>query len=207
MKPYSAARSGAFVYIRAHGLSNMKTAPVLDAFLRNEVADGANEVFIDLADCSGMDSTFMGTLVGFAQTMRELGGRLVVVNPGGNNMRLLETLGVTTVLPVLESSALDAVDLQLEPLEVNPSQSSSQRMAMIRRAHENLVKLNDGNEIKFRPFLQALQADLDRRQQAEDEAATAESAKGLPAEDVADAPSASPADDDAPAEAADPLDP
>ncbi|MFW5845841.1 MAG: STAS domain-containing protein, partial [Planctomycetota bacterium] len=141
MKPYSAARSGSYVFVRVHGLSNMKAAPILDAFLRTEIADGATEVVVDLSECSGMDSTFMGTLVGFGQNMAERGGRLVVINPGENNLRLLETLGVTTVLPVLEACDPGTDRLVFEPLELENAQSTVERMRMIARAHENLVRL------------------------------------------------------------------
>jgi anti-sigma B factor antagonist len=170
MTPYTAARSGAFIYIRSHGLANMQNASVLDAFLRTEIESGCREVCIDLSACTGMDSTFMGTLVGFGDLLQEDAGRLVVVNPGPRNRALLDTLGVSTVLPVFDERQVPLEDESaFAPLDCSPEQSTLQRMAMIKDAHERLVTLNNHNQKQFAPFIAALEADL-RRLSAQDEA-------------------------------------
>ena len=48
-----------------------------------------------------MDSTFMGTLVGYASRFEEVQGTLAVLNPSDQNKRLLDMLGVSEVLPSL----------------------------------------------------------------------------------------------------------
>jgi anti-anti-sigma factor len=158
--PYSAARAGDTVYIRASGLANMKNAPILDAFLEAGRSTGVRLVCIDISAVSGMDSTFMGTIVGHAQAMTDIGGRLVVVRPTEAGHKLLGLLGVTEVVAVVATG--DAPDLPYQDLSADPAQSPVQRMELIQRAHQHLVALGPSNQAKFAPFLKALEADLAR---------------------------------------------
>ena len=88
---YQVARLGSTVFVRSVGLANMKNAPMLDAFLREVLGQGVLLVCVDLSCCSGMDSTFMGLLVGFSQDLEQVNGQLVVVNPTEQNLaRLLD---------------------------------------------------------------------------------------------------------------------
>lgn len=157
---YLVARAGSTVFIRSTGLANMKNAPMLDAFLAAEIEQGVTTACIDLSTCSGMDSTFMGMLVGYARLMDLSAGRLVIVNPSPANLRLLQMLGVTLVVPVIEKQA--APDATFITLSSDPQMSPLQRMELVQRAHQNLVKLTDANQGKFSAFLVALEKDLAR---------------------------------------------
>lgn len=163
---YEVARSDDTVYVRVHGLANMKNTPLLDAFLRVELASAVRTACIDLGTCRGMDSTFMGTLYGYHLQLREHDGHLVIVNPSEGNQRLLDMLGISTVVPVLKAPALPEVRFVV--LEHRNEISVEERAAMMRRAHRNLMTLNEANRVKFQPFLEALEADLARRRQGDD---------------------------------------
>ena len=155
---YLVARAGTTVFIRSTGLANMKNAPMLDAFLASEIAQGVTTACIDLSACSGMDSTFMGLLVGYAKQLDGSAGRLVIVNPSPANLRLLQMLGVTLVVPVIEKQ--DAPDIAFITLTSDPQMSPLDRMELVQRAHQNLLKLTDANQGKFSTFLVALEKDL-----------------------------------------------
>lgn len=155
---YYVARVDRAIFIRSVGLANMKNAPTLDAFLKAEMELGANSICIDLSSCSGMDSTFMGLLVGHCQAFEQNGGKLVIVNPSPGNMRLLSMLGVTIVIPVVENQELP--EIEFVNLTSDPQLSTVQRMELIQRAHQNLLKLNQANKDKFSQFLQTIEADL-----------------------------------------------
>jgi len=163
---YQVARLGDTVFVRSIGLANMKNAPMLDAFLQSEIAQGTTRACIDLSACTGMDSTFMGTLVGYSQLLGSQGGALVVVNPSDSNLKLLHMLGVSTVLPVVEKTA--AVELVFVDLHGDPQLSLVERMELVRRAHQSLVALNPQNQAKFSAFLQALDSDLAKQRPASD---------------------------------------
>jgi len=158
---YLVARLGNTVFVRSVGLANMKNAPMLDAFLRESVEQGTVHVCVDLSACSGMDSTFMGLLVGFSQELVGVQGRLVVVNPTPQNLKLLDMLGVSAVLPVIDQ--LQPAELEFVVIPSNPAISPGQRMEIVRRAHQHLIGLNETNAAKFSAFLAALEGDLAKR--------------------------------------------
>jgi anti-sigma B factor antagonist len=155
---FQVARSGTTVFVRSSGLANMKNAPTLEAFLNTAIEQGATTACIDLNGCTGMDSTFMGLLVGTHKLLSEHAGRLVVVNPGPSNLRLLVMLGVTLVVPVIESEP--APEVEFVVLNSEPQMGTVQRMELVLRAHQNLVKLSETNIGKFSAFLAALDRDL-----------------------------------------------
>ncbi|MCW8131488.1 MAG: STAS domain-containing protein [Planctomycetota bacterium] len=52
------------VVIRVVGMGNMATAPALDDFLDGERQDGFRRFLFDMSQCRGLDSTFMGCMIG-----------------------------------------------------------------------------------------------------------------------------------------------
>lgn len=157
---YQVARLGSTVFVRSVGLANMKNAPMLDSFLREVIRQGVLLVCVDLSSCSGMDSTFMGLLVGFSQELSEVKGRLVVVNPTEQNQRLLDMLGVSEVLPVVAHSSPGELEFVVIP--ASPLVSPLQRLEIIQRAHQHLIELNQTNVKKFSAFLEMLEVDLEK---------------------------------------------
>ena len=157
---FHAARHDTRLYVRVIGLANMKVAPILDTFLAREVADGATTVCIDLGGCTGMDSTFMGLLVLYAGNTMEAGGKLVILNPTEGGHKLLCMLGVDAVVAVVRGCQLPEVPFV--HLDATPGLPDLQRIALVKRAHESLVSLNQANQVKFAAFLQALEHDLGR---------------------------------------------
>jgi anti-anti-sigma factor len=164
---YYAASSGHHLYIRVVGSATMATALHLDTFVTAEIDSGTRQVYVDLSHCTGMDSTFMGTLVGVHNRMaREVGGRVVILNPSPANRRLLDMLGLTKVMPVLEQESLP--HLAYVPIGQTGTQSYVKRMNRIKVAHENLVALSSRNQQQFSSFLEALEQDLSRLRRPSD---------------------------------------
>jgi anti-anti-sigma factor len=159
---YQIARSGALVYVRAEGLANMKNAPLLHAFLMKARDEGVRSVYIDLSATTGMDSTFMGLMVGMSQCFFEVGGRVAIVRPSPQAYKLLKTLGVDEVVTVVPS-AEDVPTAEYLNLEGDADLGQRERAELIRQAHQHLAGINDGNRAKFAAFLQALDNDLKKR--------------------------------------------
>ncbi|MHC5068263.1 MAG: STAS domain-containing protein [Planctomycetota bacterium] len=157
---YQVACCDNLAYVRVDGLANMKNAPLLDAFLRQERDHGVVRVFVDLSRCTGMDSTFMGTLVAHHMELSERTGHVVVVNPTPRNRQLLDMLGVSEVVPVVG----DEPEIGCEFVTLSETVlSTAERAAMIQRAHQHLAQISDENRTKFAPFLDALAKDLGKR--------------------------------------------
>lgn len=161
MTKYRIARSSTMVYVRAEGLANMKSAPVLHAFLAKARDEGVKSVYVDLSGCTGMDSTFMGLLVGNAQSFSEKGGRLAVVKPNELCLRLLRQLGVDEVVTVVAEAEVPSAEYI--DIEGSAAVDMKTRTELVRQAHQNLASLNDENRAKFSAFLKALDDDLTKK--------------------------------------------
>ena len=64
------ARGSDLVVVRVVGTGNMITAPVLSEFMEHEVSSGFKRFVFDLSQCRGLDSTFMGCMVGLHNSIR-----------------------------------------------------------------------------------------------------------------------------------------
>jgi anti-sigma B factor antagonist len=155
---YLVARLNGTVFVRSLGLANMKNAPMLSVFLQEMINQGVRVVCIDLSECTGMDSTFMGLLVGFSQALTPMKGKMVVVNPSQTNLKLLNMLGVSEVLPVVAQT--DPADLEFIRIPSNPAMTPMQRMELVKQAHHHLMAISEANQGKFAAFLKALDTDM-----------------------------------------------
>ncbi|MBI3828071.1 MAG: STAS domain-containing protein [Planctomycetes bacterium] len=64
------ARGAGMVVVRVIGMGNMATAPALNEFLEREREDGFRRFLFDMAQCRGLDSTFMGCMVGLCTALQ-----------------------------------------------------------------------------------------------------------------------------------------
>ena len=71
---------------------------------------GRHNVILNLKDVSNIDTTGLGTLVSWALRFRESGGKLVLLNLGGSQARLPDTLKLNTVFETYqdESAAVNS---------------------------------------------------------------------------------------------------
>lgn len=154
------ARAGQVVIVKVNGLGNMADALPFWDFATQELGSGAEAFAIDMSACTGMDSTFMGTLVAVALELSELErGKLTVLRPSEACVSLLQMVGA--------DKFVETTDLGLEPdLEMerlpNSRGSMEARLRLIRRAHEHLVEIDKRNQERFGPFLKALVSELER---------------------------------------------
>ena len=125
---------------------------------------GYRDFFIDLASCKGMDSTFMGVLVGIVLYGERVHGargktRGMVVNASEHNDRLLESLGLQNLIEIRRERVQlpDGITFErLEEKEFDPAK----RILLIRDAHQHLAAIDEKNAEVFGPFLKNLAAEL-----------------------------------------------
>lgn len=82
------------------GEADIISAGQLRDVISAELASGAVFLTIDAAGLSFADSAAIGVLAGTGRTLRELGGRLVLLRPQQAVLRKLTLLGVTQVITV-----------------------------------------------------------------------------------------------------------
>jgi len=122
-------------------------------------------VIVDLGSCTGMDSTFMGTLAGMSAriTARD-GGALHIAEPGARNLRSLEDLGLDHLMDVDPPEAAWRNDLEsIRSALKSPSAAAMdtiQRTRHVLEAHQNLSGLSEKNAREFSGVLSTLKSTL-----------------------------------------------
>lgn len=154
-----AARTTQAVYVRVVGLGNFNNAGPMREFCEKTFADGVRNVIIDLADCTGLDSTFMGTLMGFmnfetSKLETTAPVTVTVVNATPPTLRAMTSLGLPKILHV-KSDWVEFPTCQLERLREG-WQDRRRRTLLIRDAHLALAKVDRENEARFGPFVAQL---------------------------------------------------
>src|SRR5690606_20750781 len=107
-----------------------------------------------LAQCTGLDSTFMGTLMGFLTYADGRQYSVTVVNATPATMRAMSSLGLPKILHV-KDEPVAFPDCKLTRLREG-WQDKRRRTLLIRDAHVALMKADKDNESRFGPFVEAL---------------------------------------------------
>ena len=145
------------VIVQVHGKASfLNSSPVKELFDRM-VLHGKSRFIIDFANCTGMDSTFLGILAGLGIAMMKKvpNGSVVLCNLGERNLELIENLGLHRLVTVDkgESSGFDLDPVNLESLEKSGKLSEIENARMVLQAHENLVAMDSSNKTKFQDVI------------------------------------------------------
>jgi anti-sigma B factor antagonist len=149
--------AGRLVWVRVEGNGSSTNSTALRKFAKEMIHRGAREFVVDLANCQGMDSTFMGTLAGISFWLRELGeGSLSVVNLNERNAESLSNLGLDQLFNVRVSNTVK--DEQILPIPSDENRTA--RAETMLEAHEALLKSAPENISKFKDVIQFLEEEL-----------------------------------------------
>lgn len=156
--------------VRVTGRGSFKSCPGLKQFGLSCIEKGCRRIVVDLKDCVGMDSTFMGVLAGLAAALKKNGGGvLAAINLNAKNMALLDTLGLTSMITTcgvgVESDQL-AAGIGVAPVQLDTSGADKRMMtATMLEAHETLAGVSTANLPKFKHVLEYLREDLQQQDQ------------------------------------------
>lgn len=155
-----------FSWIRFEGKGSFMNSPVLKAFGDSRIAAGETCLVVDLAACTGMDSTFMGTLAGMAARLSTLkGGGLQIAEPGERNRRSLEDLGLDFLMEIDPPDAVwrggvDTIRGELHEPQVPGAIGRAQRAKHVLEAHQALAGINDANAKGFAGVVSQLEREV-----------------------------------------------
>ena len=157
-------RESEFSWIRCEGKGSFLNSPALKKWADGEIDDGAGCVVVDLAACTGMDSTFMGTLAGLAmRLMKQASGALEIAEPGERNRKSLEDLGLDALMTIEPENALWGEQLDRVRSQLKPYDGASNKPAnapAVLEAHQKLCEADDRNTEKFGTVLDFLEAEV-----------------------------------------------
>lgn len=166
----TACREPGFAWIRCEGKGSFQNSPTLKEWAEREIENGATTLVIDLAACTGMDSTFMGTMAGLAMRLMKIpDGKLQVAEPGEKNKQSLEELGLDALMDIDPGESewkTRAAEIRgrLKPCEKDISKID--KAPHVLEAHQKLVEADAKNTEKFATVLDFLEAELKAKQSA-----------------------------------------
>ncbi|MGD0058570.1 MAG: STAS domain-containing protein [Verrucomicrobiia bacterium] len=164
------------VYVRVVGRGTFRNSQPLRLFALQKIDEGQMEFVIDLSQCQGMDSTFLGVLAGIGLHLRQNGklATVHIVNIAPRNLELLQTLGLDRLFtvnsiapaPLAEADCRKLPDTDLTQF-THPLDKDETADLMI-EAHDNLVRADERNAPKFRELTRFLRDAVQRRHRNQD---------------------------------------
>lgn len=145
-------------------------SPIVKQVAEPYMADGGRLIVIDLEDCTGIDSTFMGTLAGLARRLMPMGGSVQVVSPTDRTRAALESLGLDALLDIEPPESPWRGKMEEIRKKLNPAEDMSVRLQGLDQArhvldsHLTLSELSQDNADKFRGVTETLKDEIKRQE-------------------------------------------
>ncbi|MBI3985791.1 MAG: STAS domain-containing protein [Lentisphaerae bacterium] len=156
-------------FVRLKGRASFTSGPALKEFGLASLERGCTRFIIDLRECEGMDSTFMGILAGLSINLKNAGGTVIIVNLSPKIMELLRTLGLDQIIrlhsldnPPAELRELMPQLAAMDRMEV-PCPDRKKTTETMVEAHETLIEISEDNLPRFKDVLTFLRDDLKRQ--------------------------------------------
>ena len=153
----------AYIIVRVR--ATFKISPAFKQFCVAMMESGVKCLVLDMQDCSGMDSTFMGVVAGLANRLRRQDGTVMMINLSPHLRGLIETLGLDHLVEAYNQGcgqiSMDEMLSSCHPVPMDIKLASDDVNAeTMLDAHETLVRLLPENEEKFRDVLHYLREEL-----------------------------------------------
>jgi hypothetical protein len=154
--------SGEVVVLRIDGRASYLTSAPVNSLFGRLFDQGKGRFLVDFANCTGMDSTFLGILAGAAMRIkREFpDGFLKLARLNTRNLELVRNLGLHRILEIdLEAKECppeaSKPDSQFEAIGSNPVESQS-----MLEAHRNLIEADEENSARFEDVIKFLEKEV-----------------------------------------------
>jgi anti-sigma B factor antagonist len=161
-----------FSWIRCEGKGSFLNSPLLKAFGVERIAAGERCLVVDLAVCTGMDSTFMGTLAGLATRLSaQDGGILQIADASERNRHSLEDLGLDFLIQIDPETAvwreqLETIRSQLKSSSSAAPQNNLEKAIHVLEAHQVLSGTNEKNQRSFSTVVTLLESELEEKKKS-----------------------------------------
>ncbi len=130
----------------------------LRKFFDDRLREGQLNFVIDFQDCSSVDSTFLGILVGVAIKLKRAvePGTLTLVNLRNRNLETVKNLGIHKLCEISSMEVSDSDQLENLLTQENNAEACSKT---IYDAHKTLMHLNQKNLKMFSDIVNYLESD------------------------------------------------
>lgn len=158
------------VYVRIIGRGTFQNSQPLRLFALQKIDEGQVEFVLDLGQCQGMDSTFLGVLAGIGLRLRQNGkvASVHIININPRNLDLLQTLGLDRLFTMNTSTPppMPEADYRLLPdtdlTQITHPLDKDETADLMIEAHDNLMRADERNAPKFRELTRFLREAVER---------------------------------------------
>lgn len=161
---------GSVAWVRIEGPANHGNADCIRQFLQGRFREGWRQFVIDLENCGGIDSTFIGMLYRLAATVAEEddGGGVEIINPSERNERSIRKLGLDSLIRIDPAGKRWRAEQELVRQNLGqpnscPPLSRQDHAEMVLDAHEALAAANQENEKRFCDVVEFLRQDVEEQ--------------------------------------------
>ena len=150
------------VLFRIIGKGDFQNAHGIKQYCRKLFEQEAVDIIFDLKQCIGMDSTFMGMLMGVNVMIqqRSENRRITLINVCGKNIYQLQMLGLSHILDIeYDESSNESNDIATNPIHMIAESRFDMKRTML-DAHRELAKIKHENKQEFRDIIAFLENDL-----------------------------------------------
>lgn len=158
-------------WIRVDGRGDVFLAPTVKKFTdavfskNGKEAESVQKVVIDMEDCTGMDSTFMGMIAGLAIKLQKMKDScLFLCGVNKQNKNSLEELGIDSLVeinPDNEELGEQAQEARKGLSEWTEEKAASPDAKLILETHESLGSLNEENEKEFSSVIETFKSQIE----------------------------------------------
>jgi len=144
------------------GRGTFQASPPIKEIVEKEMTDGRLQFVIDLQECSGMDSTFMGMMAGIGMRLRKNeAGQLSIMGTNEKNRDSLDELGLSYLMEIEPEDGpwthqIEEIRSRLHPLGETISGGKEEH---ILECHENLCDADESNAKRFKTVLEVMGSD------------------------------------------------
>ena len=150
------------------GAANFRLAPPFRQAAQAAKLAGSHMIVVEMAQCTNLDSTFMGTLATLGFASQKPGGiPTVLINVQPFAHSLLHGLGITRLIKSYPPDSLppafanmDGLVNALKPVE-SAAHSQRDMAALMYDAHETLTRVDPENIQRFKDVLEFLRKDAE----------------------------------------------
>ena len=118
------------------------------------------QIDIDLADCQGMDSTYMGVLAMMALRAKKINAEITIYNASELNRNSLFGLGLKRLFQ-FKNGTVTMEEQKSANVPAGPTDQITHATTVL-EAHKTLMNVDQGNVEKFEKVVDFVQKDLDR---------------------------------------------
>ncbi len=156
---YLVLRDADPVVLQVRGRANYQNCLSVREFFHERLQAGRRLFVVDLKECRGMDSTFLGILAGLANNLKINGGSLTLSRPGDGLVTVIRHLGLDRLARIAEN-----FELQKNPSEKleNAKMNEFEQAKLVLEAHENLMKTSPDTAPNFQDVVEFLREHISK---------------------------------------------